>query len=481
MDCPLKSIFVWNCRGAASSSFVRMCKQYLDTLRPDIVVVMETRVDPSRLRRSFQILGFDGFSYSNVQGYAGGIIAAWKKDRVRVQVVQRHFQFLHLQVQAGDGVDWFFTPVYASPSEELRRDLWQQLHDIASNMRGRWLTAGDFNEIANVSEKKGGAQASQRKCDAFMRRINDCRLMDLGAVGSRFTWKGPLFNGWSRIYERLDRAMCNSDWRLRFDEAFVKVLPRVDFSDHHPLAIFPYGQQVHGSTPPFRFVSAWMTHPSFKEVVEQHWLNDRECLQNVKHMEAIFNDWKNNVFGNVRARKKSLLARIGGIQKRVQEGCTNRFLQRLEKELQKELDQVLYQEELIWFQKSRAKWLTEGDRNTKYYHLKTINRRRRNRILMLRNGDGQWIDDVDALKGMVNNFYKDLFSVGDHHVEWSLSRLSFLLSPPTCWRILLGLLRRMKLKEPCLQWVLGKPPVLMASLPVSINATGILLVPVSAG
>jgi len=33
---------------------------------------------------------------------------------------------------------------------------------------------------------------------------------------------------------------------------------------------------------------------------------------------------------------------------------------------------VLYQEELTWFQKSRAIWLTDGDLNTKHYHLKIV-------------------------------------------------------------------------------------------------------------
>lgn len=54
------SIFLWNCRGAASPSFFRHYKQYLEACRPEIVVIMETRVDPGRLQRTFNLLGFDG-------------------------------------------------------------------------------------------------------------------------------------------------------------------------------------------------------------------------------------------------------------------------------------------------------------------------------------------------------------------------------------------------------------------------------------
>lgn len=103
----------------------------------------------------------------------------------------------------------------------------------------------------------------------------------------------------------------------------------------------------------------------------------------------------------------------------------NNFLWNLEKSLQSELALVLYQEELSWFQKSRAQWLTDGDRNKKYYHLKTINRRRRNKIRMLKNNAGDWIEDGEDLKVLVNNFYKNLFVVEHLPGPWVQTRISF--------------------------------------------------------
>lgn len=53
----------------------------------------------------------------------------------------------------------------------------------------------------------------------------------------------------------------------------------------------------------------------------------------------------------------------------------NRFLTKLEAQLKKELDEVLSQIELLWFQKSCEDAIQDRDRNTRYYHLSTIIRR----------------------------------------------------------------------------------------------------------
>ena len=95
----------------------------------------------------------------------------------------------------------------------------------------------------------------------------------------------------------------------------------------------------------------------------------------------------------------------------------------LEKDLQGQLDITLYQEECLWFQKSRSQWITDGDRNTKYYHSKKIIRRRKNKILSLRDGTGNWVDGPESLKAFVRQFYIDLFIEDkvdrEHVVAWN--------------------------------------------------------------
>jgi hypothetical protein len=42
------------------------------------------------------------------------------------------------------------------------------------------------------------------------------------------------------------------------------------------------------------------------------------------------------------------------------------------------------------------------------HNLKTISRRRKNNTILLKNDEGEWIDDSEQLHGLVNDFYKKL-------------------------------------------------------------------------
>lgn len=254
--------------------------------------------------------------------------------------------------------------------------------------------------------------------------IYRCKLMDMGALGSKFTWKGRILNG-VRTFRRLDRGVCNSDWRVAFPEAVVRVLPRIDFSDHHPLLIEPFGVVTNFRNKPFRFERHWQVHPLYNDVIKNCWREDLSIMVNISNMEEALKLWKRNVFGDKNRKKKRLLARIGGIQRKIMLGETNRFLTRLEAELQKDLNNVLAHEEMMWHQRSRSKWLSDGDRNTHFYHVKALNRRRKNKILALRNDQGVWQDNEADVKELVNNFYKNLFI--EEHVfgAWFHSNFTF--------------------------------------------------------
>ena len=77
----------------------------------------------------------------------------------------------------------------------------------------------------------------------------------------------------------------------------------------------------------------------------------------------------------------------------------------IEANLQAELHEWLLRDEMVWKQKSRKIWLKEGDRNSKFFHLSMIIRRRRNSIDVVRNQSGLWITE----KKEINEFFLENF------------------------------------------------------------------------
>jgi hypothetical protein len=219
--------------------------------------------------------------------------------------------------------------------------MWNDLKNIASNMKDPWLLAGDFNDILSINEKKGGAPASIRKCNLFKERVDACHLLDVGFVGAKYTWRGPVYHGGQRIYERLDRALSNDLWRLEFPDGYIKVLPRLDFSDHHPLLICPFDGSHLTTTKLFRFESAWLMDDSFHSMLETTWLDHQSVWNNLNNVRDSIGIWRLESFDQIRKKKKELMARIGGIQRRVQAGNRDRGLVFLETKLQSSLDIIL--------------------------------------------------------------------------------------------------------------------------------------------
>ena len=93
--------------------------------------------------------------------------------------------------------------------------------------------------------------------------------------------------------------------------------------------------------------------------------------------------WNKEHFGNVKERIKELEKKIEEVQ-----GVdpTKENLE-LEATLSLELDDWLAKENLKWHKKSREIWLKEGDRNSRFFHLTTLVRRRRNFISDIKQED----------------------------------------------------------------------------------------------
>ncbi|KAM1032357.1 hypothetical protein ACFX2C_036031 [Malus domestica] len=360
--------------GAGGKSFSVTAKDLFRLNRVNIFAILEPKISGERAIEVIKGLGFSNYYVVDANGFS-------------------------------DSVDVNGGVCLSLPSSE--EPFMPYLDEVSAVSNMPWLIAGDFNELIHSSEKKGGRPIN--KNSGLGNWISRNSLVDLGFIGAKFTWSKKNEYG-DFVWERLDKGLCNIAWRHLYSEAYVRHLAKVK-SDHCPLHISLHSKHIpNPDLKAFRFQAMWMLHQEFEPFVNDTWNSaqgDASCKSFT--LSSALQSWNHNVFGCIFQKKRRLLARICGIQKAL---CDRHvpYLFALENQLAKEYSTILEQEELFWLQKSRNTWLREGDKNTKFFHLSAVVRRRKNKLEGLNNSEGVWTDGKENLKSIVVNYFKDLFS-----------------------------------------------------------------------
>lgn len=148
----------------------------------------------------------------------------------------------------------------------------------------------------------------------------------------------------------------------------------------------------------FKFLAPWLEHDGFHHQVEQAWKVRDPWNSNIRRLTTSLARWNNDVYGNIFRQKKRILACLEGIDRKLLESPNER-LSHLKKELWTHYNTLLDHEEAYWFHQARSNWLSLGDRNTRYFHQKTLVRRRMNKIEALLNDQDVWVYDDQAIRG----------------------------------------------------------------------------------
>ena len=77
----------------------------------------------------------------------------------------------------------------------------------------------------------------------------------------------------------------------------------------------------------------------------------------------------------------------------------------------------------MWRQKSRESWLKDGDRNSKFFHISAIVRRKKNAIDAIRGEDGEWIVKYSDIKDYLVGNFQHQFTEEPINFPWDLENL----------------------------------------------------------
>ncbi|KAI9080475.1 hypothetical protein K1719_037589 [Acacia pycnantha] len=298
-------------RGAASKGFAAVLRDMKKRYKVDVVVILEPRISGTTASRVIKNWGFQYSVRREAEGFSGGIWILWNREELLVNVIEMDDQYIHCRMCI-DSKSMLFTAVYANPNEQRRHRVWDRLFNLSLEISEPWLLAGDYNDIKTPLEQKGGGRVNEARCNHFNSWLQSCRLIDLETSGPFYTWKGPKWEGLERVYKRLDRCLCNVAWQTLFQEAEIRIIPRV-CSDHHPILVKLGMECKRNKVKPFRFEAAWQTHESFVETVKGSWREEDETHVNLLGLQKTLAKWNKEVFGHIELRKQRILNRAGGL------------------------------------------------------------------------------------------------------------------------------------------------------------------------
>ena len=304
--------------------------------------------------------------------------------------------------------------VYSKCDLPAKRRLWENLIRERNNRGGgAWCILGDFNVVRRRDERRGvNTEASSTQVlEMFLYNsfLGDMELEDLNVLGRCYTWYHP--NG--RSMSRIDRMLVSKEWGQVWGEYALWVLPR-DVSDHCPLVLKNGGWNW--GPAPFRFNNFWLQNRDFKGVVEEAWRNQNVSSwmsfvlkEKLKCLKVTLKEWSKGEYGGMEERLVRLVEDIKNLDEKGEEGTLTEREVGLQKEMFEELWRLLKAKDALLAQRSRSRWIKEGDANSKFFH-KCINlRKQRNSIKVLKENDG-WATSPFEVRRKVVNYFTNHFA-----------------------------------------------------------------------
>ncbi|KAK0607926.1 hypothetical protein LWI29_022770 [Acer saccharum] len=344
---------------------------------------------PSRAGQLKAALGFEGgFGVSSI-GSSGGLILLWK-DNYKVTVLSFSAGHIDARIQEEDGLQWRFSGMYGDPDPRKRGSFWTLMRRLREVDRLPWIQA-----------------------------VEDCDLVDLGFSGPMFTWNNRR-EGKDNVQERLDRVLASNSWRDVFHQTRVEHLSFFS-SDHRPLLWECKRREENDRRyeKRFQFESFWLKEDDIGRVITESWeeigpsgtTGDLKIKLD-KCAEKLMG-WSKSRFGNLRKQIEEKSREIEYLYRK----CRETGVMQKIKVLERSVESLIEKEEMYWRQRSRADWLSAGDRNTRFFHEKASARKKKNCISSLQDSRGGIQFSEEGMAGVISDYFTDIFSTTNPSAE----------------------------------------------------------------
>jgi hypothetical protein len=173
----------------------------------------------------------------------------------------------------------------------------------------------------------------------------------------------------------------------------------------------------------------WEDHVEFKQSLTDSWNENRGAgnlhvfQQKLKQVSGHLVRWDRATFGNVRRELHALKMELDRMQSHpLSTGSSHAELKISEK-----IMELNHREEVMWRRRSRILWLSVGDRNNRFFHIRASRRSKRNEIVKLKKLDGQFtVNEQELGEITTETLYT---SDGTENMEVVLDRVPVKVSP----------------------------------------------------
>ncbi|XP_027156634.1 uncharacterized protein LOC113758125 [Coffea eugenioides] len=129
----------------------------------------------------------------------------------------------------------------------------------------------------------------------------------------------------------------------------------------------------------------------------------------LRHVKVALRSWSREAFGDIFKSVKVAEQRAANAKLRYDADLSEANLV-LFHEAQAQLRRSHGLEHMFWQQKTRVKWLKDGDRNSKYFHSVVAERRSKLIIHRIKASNGEWLRTACAIEGEAESFFRQLFT-----------------------------------------------------------------------
>ncbi|XP_043694278.1 uncharacterized protein LOC122644988 [Telopea speciosissima] len=185
-------------------------------------------------------------------------------------------------------------------------------------------------------------------------------------------------------------------------------------SDHCPVVV-DRGSPLRCRGKQFYFFNHWSEHAEFLPLVEQIWSQPLAgspmsiLLQKLHLLKTKLKGWSRALFHNLDGQVEELKAELDRLQSSALTCNPDGDLVRRERETANRLHKIMNIREFELRQKSRVKWLQNGDSNSDFFHRSLWMRRAQNCITAIHDSNGDLISDEDAICVEATRFFESTF------------------------------------------------------------------------